>query len=367
MTFQQTIEYYQNGIVQIAAKAGTGTGFYLSQYNLIVTNNHVVKNEAYVTIKGRNFKRQVSQVVFADSRYDIAFLLPPTNTSLFPELFLGNSKNLSNGDRVLAIGHPYGLSYSATEGVVSRASRIYNGLEYIQVDAAINPGNSGGPLVSDGGEIVGVNTFIIRGGDNLGFALPSNYLRDALVQYLPMNGKVTIRCPSCRTVVTADMLDQNRYCPTCGQEIKFPELTKPIEETAGGIAHTISEILTALGHDAQVANTGTNHWLVDQGTARIKISYDPTTFYILSDALLCRLPRQRIAELYSFLLRENNTLQGMYFSILGENIVLSSVVHNLDLNIVNGTTLFQSLFDNADRYDEILMKDYGCEPILLDE
>ena len=89
---------------------------------------------------------------------------------------------------MVAIGHPYGLNYTATQGVISKVDRIREGLKFIQIDAAINPGNSGGPLVNSNGEVIGVNSFIIRGGDNLGFALPVNYLKEALKLYLPNKG-----------------------------------------------------------------------------------------------------------------------------------------------------------------------------------
>ena len=85
-----------------------------------------------------------------------------------------------DGEVVVAIGHPFGLNYTATQGVISKVDRIRDGVKYIQIDAAINPGNSGGPLVNKEGEVIGINSFIIRGGDNLGFALPVSYLKEAL-------------------------------------------------------------------------------------------------------------------------------------------------------------------------------------------
>ena len=132
---------------------------------------------------------------------------------IFPSLKLGDYGQVKDGDDVLAIGHPYGLNYTATQGVVSRVDRVQQGLKYIQTDTAINPGNSGGPLVNDLGEVIGVNTFIIKGGDNLGFALPSSYLKEALEQYKPVRGEVVVRCPSCSTLVTAENIDEGKYCP----------------------------------------------------------------------------------------------------------------------------------------------------------
>jgi serine protease Do len=105
--------------------------------------------------------------------------------------------------------------------VISKVDRIRDGLKYIQIDAAINPGNSGGPLVNMKGEIIGVNSFIIRGGDNLGFALPVNYLREALLLYLPNKGHASTRCFSCGFLVTNENIDSKKYCPNCGTEVKL--------------------------------------------------------------------------------------------------------------------------------------------------
>ena len=193
MPIQDIIEKFKNAVVQIATKTGTGTGFYIHEYNLIITNNHVIRDTRKAAIKGRNFSKQLSPVVFADERHDLAFLLPPPNiTESFPDLLLGDYATLKDGDEVVAIGHPYGLNYTATQGVVSRVDRVQQGIKYIQIDAAINPGNSGGPLVDDNGAVVGVNTFIIKGGDNLGFALPVSYLKDALEAYKPVYWQIAI-------------------------------------------------------------------------------------------------------------------------------------------------------------------------------
>src|ERR1043165_2665419 len=211
MTIQETIERNQHSVVQIATKTSTGTGFYLRAYDLIVTNYHVVRDNNRVTVKGKTFSKKLADVIFFDERYDLAFLIPPVSMKDVPELKLGEYEKLKDGDSVVAIGHPYGLNYTATQGVISRVDRVQQGIKYIQIDAAINPGNSGGPLVNEDGEVVGVNTFIIKGGDNLGFALPSSYLKEALEQYAPHRGEFALRCPSCSTLVTEATLDAGKY------------------------------------------------------------------------------------------------------------------------------------------------------------
>jgi serine protease Do len=364
MTIQETIEKNQNSVVQIATKTSTGTGFYLHAYDIIVTNYHVIKDNNRVTVKGKTFSKKLADVTFFDERYDLAFLMPPVSLKEVPELKLGEYEKLKDGDMVVAIGHPYGLNYTATQGVISRVNRVQNGINYIQVDAAINPGNSGGPLVNMDGDVVGVNTFIIKGGDNLGFALPSSYLKEALEQYMPHRGEFALRCPSCATLVTQNTLDAGKYCPNCGTKIEFPKRTEVDETPVSGIAKTVEDILEKLGHDRELARDGQNRWEVEEGSAKIKISYNPENYFIVSDAYLCKLPKTGIKELYTYLLKENFSLRGKLFSLQGENIVMSSLIYDLDLTADAGESLFKELFQKADYYDNLLMEQYKCLPIL---
>lgn len=367
MSLPDIIDRYQNAVVQIATRHGTGTGFYLSAYDIIVTNNHVIRDNRQVTIKGRTFGKQLTNVVFADEKYDLAFLMPPNNVNDFPELKLGDYALLKAGDKVLAIGHPYGLNYTATQGVISRANRVQHGIHYLQIDAAINPGNSGGPLVNERGEVVGVNTFIIRGGDNLGFALPASYLKDALEQYLPIRGQTAIRCPNCSTLVTEATLDSGRYCPNCGTSIEFPKVQNELADEVSGMAQVLENILVKLGQNPGLARSGQNHWEIVEGSARIQITFNPETFFILSDAVLCQLPKEDINAVYQYLLRENFSLRGMLFSVRGENIILSSSMYNPDLTTETGIPFFSNLFRRADFYDTLLIERYGCRPLLEEQ
>src|SRR5690349_21419721 len=110
MDSQLIIEKYQKAIIQIATASGTGTGFYLKEFNLIVTNDHVVADNAEVTIAGKAFDKAMTRVWYTDRKHDLAFLEPPPTTEL-PRIDLGSYEAMKDGDRVLAIGHPYGLNY----------------------------------------------------------------------------------------------------------------------------------------------------------------------------------------------------------------------------------------------------------------
>lgn len=364
MNTQQIIELYRPAIIQIATQTSTGTGFYVKEFDLIVTNEHVVGKNAEVTIAGRMFEKRLARVWYTDRKHDLAFLQPPAEFQI-PEVRLGDYAALKDGEVVVAIGHPFGLNYTATQGVISKVDRIRDGVKYIQIDAAINPGNSGGPLVNKSGEIIGINSFIIRGGDNLGFALPVSYLREALEMYTAYKGEVSTRCHSCNTLVLPSNIDATKYCPFCGTEVKLPQ---PPEREAKpvGVAKTIEEILRELGKDVKLARDGNNNWSVKEGAAKIKINYNPDNYFVAGDAYLCQLPTDttRIRPLYKFLLEENHGLEGLVLSCVKQNIVLSCIMYDQDMTKEAGIEMFRDLFQKADYYDQLLEKEFGCLELL---
>lgn len=357
---QAIIEQVHPAIIQIATQSGTGTGFYLKEYDLIVTNDHVVQDYAEVTIAGKAFDKALSRVWYTDRKHDLAFLQAPAGVEL-PVLRLGEYEVMKDGDEVIAIGHPYGFNYTATQGVISKVDRIREGLKYIQIDAAINPGNSGGPLVNARGEVIGVNSFRVQGGDNLGFALPVSYLRTALQLYAPHKGTPGTRCYSCEFLVLPANIDSTKYCPACGSEVKIPEAPEQ-EVVPMGVAKTIEDILKELGKDIKLARDGVNRWEVKEGSAKIKINYNPDNYFIVGDAYLCQLPSDglKIKPLYQFLLQENYRMNGLVLSCAKQNIVLSCIMYDMDTTKESGVSMFSNLFKQADHYDDLLKNEYGC-------
>ncbi len=169
-----------------------GSGFIISKDGYILTNNHVVEqaDEVNVTLAdGRDFKAEVKGL---DPKLDVALLKIDTDEEL-PVARLGDSDGLKVGEWVMAIGNPFGLEQTVTVGIVSAKGRVIGAGPYddfIQTDASINPGNSGGPLFNIHGEVVGVNTAIIAGGQGIGFALPINAAH-AIIPQLKATGHVT--------------------------------------------------------------------------------------------------------------------------------------------------------------------------------
>lgn len=357
MTTQELIDSYHSVVIQIATPTSTGSGFYLKDYGVIVTNHHVVRGNTEVTISGRKLKRASATVCFTDTRHDLAFLAVPDNE--IPRVSLGKPSGVRDGEEVIAIGHPFGLDYTATVGIVSKAERQQNGVNYIQIDAAINPGNSGGPLINMAGEIVGVNSFIFQNADGLGFALPVNPLIENLNDYKPYHGKLATRCASCGTMVTEETIDSNEYCPSCGAKVQLTppeaELYKP-----QGVVKEVEEVIAKLGKEVKLSRRGPNAWEVEEGSAKIKITYNQQSYFIVADAFLCNLPKQNIGPIYEYLLRENEKSGGLLFSISAQSVVLSCLIYDEYFNQDAGLEMFNRLFKKADEYDDVLIKQYGA-------
>lgn len=183
--FSGIIENVIKSVVTIRTSAGfQGTGFIISDDGYVVTNAHVLADEfgnLAKSIQAITFEQTTRNAEFIglDNELDIALLKISGD---YDSLKFSDSENIQIGEKVIAIGNPLGLQFSVSEGIVSAVHRIgINGIDaYIQTDAALNPGNSGGPLINKQGEAIGINNFKIGSGENLGFALESNYISDSV-------------------------------------------------------------------------------------------------------------------------------------------------------------------------------------------
>jgi serine protease Do len=182
-------------------RSGTGSGFFVNAQGDIVTNNHVVEGASEITIRLRGSKETYkARVVGRAPDFDLALIraegLPKGAIKPLP---LGNSSQLDVGLKAIALGAPFGLDFSVSEGIISSLARtapvgtkgVYQSV--IQTDAAINPGNSGGPLLNSAGQVIGVNTQILTGGvgqsAGVGFAIPVNTVKN-LIPQLQAGGEV---------------------------------------------------------------------------------------------------------------------------------------------------------------------------------
>jgi S1-C subfamily serine protease len=166
---------------------GQGSGFILDKQGLILTNNHVINNAQRVEVTLSDKHKYKATVMGVDKNHDLA-LLKINAPNLTPAV-LADSQSLVVGQRVYAIGNPFGLSGTMTRGIISAIRSIHgpenNPIEdAIQTDAAVNPGNSGGPLLNSRGEVIGITTLIANNGadqsSGIGFAIPINTAKAVL-------------------------------------------------------------------------------------------------------------------------------------------------------------------------------------------
>jgi S1-C subfamily serine protease len=198
-----SIVYQRDFFFQVFPQKGIGSGFIINEDGEIVTNNHVISGSRNITVTLSDKKPYPATIIGIDRQSDFAILRIHAGHKL-PFVRLGNSDNLVVGQKVLAIGNPFGLEGTLTTGIVSSLGRSLQGEDgeplegLIQTDAAINPGNSGGPLLDSSGNVIGINTAIYgsqtasgeAGSIGIGFAMPINRAKERLEEY-QTTGKIS--------------------------------------------------------------------------------------------------------------------------------------------------------------------------------
>lgn len=199
VNIQDVPEFLRPFFVQPQPQSGVGSGFVLDREGNILTNYHVIEGASEITIKFHNDPKEYkAKVIGTAPALDIALVKVEAPATLLKPMKLGDSDALKVGQKAIAMGNPFGLEFTVTEGIVSAIRKNPGAVgsgdgfvpNVIQTDAAINPGNSGGPLLNSRGEVIGINTAIytnsgLIGGQpqsaGVGFAIPINIAK----QYLP--------------------------------------------------------------------------------------------------------------------------------------------------------------------------------------
>ncbi len=175
-------------VIKVSTPGGLGSGVILNDEGFAITNAHVIQGETslratvWLPQPDGTLKRQVIEdieIVAVNNHLDLALLRiehPEDEPFIFAPV--QREEDLEAGQEVFAIGNPLGLERTLSQGVVSTTQRSFDGLSYVQTDAAINPGNSGGPLFNTRGEVIGITNMGILGGEALGFAIPARYVKD---------------------------------------------------------------------------------------------------------------------------------------------------------------------------------------------
>lgn len=205
-----TFDFFYGAVPQ----QGQGSGFVIDAEGHILTNYHVVEGARQVEVNTSDKKKYHAQIIGTDPHHDLAVIQIPSHS--IPPAVLGDSKGLVVGQKVFAIGNPFGLSGTMTRGIISSIRSVGTQRGYIdeaiQTDAAINPGNSGGPLLNSRSEVIGINSMILTGGAEqsagIGFAIPINTAKAVLDDLISV-GHARFPSLGVRTVpIGPDVADQ---------------------------------------------------------------------------------------------------------------------------------------------------------------
>ncbi|UVT21642.1 MAG: trypsin-like peptidase domain-containing protein [Nitrospira sp.] len=189
-----TSAYVSPHHVTQASWKGLGSGVLLDDQGVILTNAHVVDGTAKITVTLHDGKRLPAELVGSDPLTDVALLRVAMPKGFAIAAQLGDSDKLEIGQKVLAIGHPFGLGYAFSTGIVSGFGKVMgtrqeNFQQTIQTTAPINPGNSGGPLVDSDGRVIGINASVMLEAQNISFAIPINTVK-SIIADLRAHGRV---------------------------------------------------------------------------------------------------------------------------------------------------------------------------------
>lgn len=346
------IQSYSEIIVEIATPYSIGTGFYLKAFNLIVSNEHIVRSNKKVVISGSTFEKQIVPVVYIDPFSDLAFIRPPIDHQM-PDVALSDLSNLKSGDDIMVIVLK---NKKVIKGKISDISRLDDDVPYMSHDITLNPANNGSPLFNTDGTIIGMNTFNTHHGNSVCNALPSTYIFSCIKEFKEGSGLKGVRCSSCKKMNFEKDKESKNLCWKCGIEIK--RISDIEEYEPSGICVTVETLIKRLGYHVDLTRKGPNSWCIKKGSVDLCISYYEKTGLLVGDVYMCGMPEKKVSDIYEFLLKQNYILEGLTFSSKNNDIILSLLIYDQFINADTIFTLFSHLLKTSDKYDNLLIDVY---------
>lgn len=224
VTEKNVISKVVDATVQVFTRSEAGSGFIVHPNGLVVTARHVIDNEdrlsrrkvkVLVCPNGKD-EQVVDAIVFRSHRQLDFALLWLLDEGSFPTIPLGNPQSLQHAQTVYAVGSPAGITNTVTRGIVSNPNVMLGQIECIQTDAAVDRGNSGGPLITENGEVVGINVWGLGNFDALKFAVPVDYIKKEIDQAIAHGKETCINAGYCPACGFLDLEPPTWYCRNCG-------------------------------------------------------------------------------------------------------------------------------------------------------
>lgn len=344
-----------DAIFKVNHAGGSGSCFYLKQYNLFVTNYHVVEGYREVGLQDNDKNSYLAKVILVNPLRDIALLAAEEDFSSLPEIKLSEVLETTIGQKINVAGYPYGMPFSVTEGTVSSPKQLMGTNYFIQTDAAVNPGNSGGPMFNDQQELIAITVSKIKDADNMGFGIPVSSLKEVLDNIADIDRTMFhVECNSCNALIATE----EEFCTSCGN--KLPEnVFNKIGLT--DLAVFCEEAIKEIGINPILARQGYEYWKFYKGSSEIRMFvYDRS--YLFCTSPINILPKQDLEPVLTYLL--SDAVKPYQLGLQDNQVYISYRVYIADIftdfkeetrkNIIN-------LALKADDLDNFLVDEYKCE------
>ncbi len=342
-------------VYKINHSCGSGSCFYLKQYNLFVTNYHVVEGFRTVAIQDNDKNSFLANVILVNPILDIAFLSSEGDFSALPEIILPAEGQVNIGQKITVAGYPFGMPFTITEGTVSAPKQLMDNQYYIQTDAAVNPGNSGGPMLNDKNELVAITVSKFNDADNMGFGIPVENLRKVLTSIPEVDKQCfNVQCNGCDTLISTE----KEYCPSCGQKIA----KSVFEEIAlTDLAAFCEEAIEAMGINPVLARVGYESWKFHKGSSEIRM-FVYQRRYLFCTSPINLLPKKNLEPILVYLVNED--LRPYKLGLDGNQIYIAYRIHISDIFSDYADDIRKNITNlafKADDLDNYLVDTYGCE------
>lgn len=341
------IENIKSNVVRISTPYATGNGIVIPIWNLIITHEHIVRDCRQVLVEGIHLKREKYDILFLDEKYDIALIAYLRDTAADVKF----ETNDVDEDLLFV-----GLSMTS-ELVVKKGKKIPDAASGLTVkhNASLSSEFNGSPVFDTHGNLLGIGIFTNTNNKGAGYYLPMFEIIKAQEDYSKHYPVKAIRCSNCETIV----VDYSKNCQQCSNTIK--SISHIDEYEARGINKLIEDVIVSLGYDVGISRRGVSKWLIDEGSADIIIAYNEKSGFIVAEATLAYSASEFETEMYTYLMKQNYFNKGMSFNLKEDSIILSLMIYDQHLHFNTCKKLIGNLIKSADRYDTILINEFGAK------
>lgn len=346
-----------DSIFKIHTAAGSGSGFYIKEKDIVVTNYHVVNGYREVALESVTKERMLARVLLVNPYTDIAILksekkVDASGVNINPDI------KIQVSEQVFVHGFPFGMPYTITEGTISSAEQLVDGRKLVQTDAAVNPGNSGGPILNARNELVAVTSSKFTNADNMGFGIPLKTLLsdiESLSEVSDTNG-FYLKCDSCGALISQKI----EYCNNCGNKIDVNVFTEVDKGNKSFITNFVEDALRRANINPVLARSGNEYWEFHHGSSLIRI-FVYSDNYLYATSPLNELPKQNVEMLLKYILSTN--VSPYKLGIYKNAIYLSYRVAITDLHSSLADDIkihLSGLIKKADELDNIFAEQFKC-------